>query len=167
MSNILSSLLAMVGGHESPSPPGHAAGAQIVQPRTGILEDMLALTREPAVTPVRGAAQLKHSQETNGMITTTYPTTAAPALGDSVVAASAHTAHSTTSTSAISALPTSAAPTKRKLGQFTDSNWNHRCSEEQMMCLMLVGVARTRAHAALARLLGMISGALAPSFSAA
>ena len=47
MSNILYSLLAMVGGHESPTPPGPAAGAQIVQPRTGILKDMLALTREP------------------------------------------------------------------------------------------------------------------------
>ena len=47
MSNILYSLLAMIGGHESPTPPGPAAGAQIVQPRTGILKDMLALTREP------------------------------------------------------------------------------------------------------------------------
>ena len=64
-SNILSSLIAMVGGHESSTPPGPAAGAQIVQPRTGILEDMLALTREPAVTPVERAAKAEHLQETN------------------------------------------------------------------------------------------------------
>ena len=94
---------------------------------------MLALTREPAATPVERAAQAEHFQETNGMISTPCPTTAAPALGDSVVAPSAHTAHSTTSTSATSALPTSSASTKRKLDQFTESNWNHRCSEEQML----------------------------------
>jgi hypothetical protein len=64
-SNILSSLIAMVGGHESSTPPGPAAGAQIVQPRTGILDYMLALTREPAVTPVERAAKAEHLQETN------------------------------------------------------------------------------------------------------
>ena len=64
---------------------------------------------------------------------TPCPTTAAPALEDSVAAASAHTALSTTSTPATSALPTSVASRKRKLGQFTESNWNHRCSEEQML----------------------------------
>jgi hypothetical protein len=133
MSSILSSLFAMVGGHESSTPPGPAAGTKIVQPRTGILEDMFALTREPAVNPVERAAQAEHLQETNCMIPTPYSTTAAPALDDSVAGASAHTAHSTTSTPVTSALPTSAASTKRELGQFTESNWNHRCSEEQML----------------------------------